>query len=237
MSPWFRAFTEGALIVGSILLAFALDAWWDNRSREGDLRVQLEVVADELRSTRDMLTMVLRAHDLNARLLRDLRVALSEVEAGTEVAVADETVGPLMLQVTADVTTSSLDAFIAAGGLELVDDRGLRAELRAWPAYIEDLLDDEIYLRNFAAADLGRWLREHVDTANAELQGSNVVMHRLGGAPPPAPELLGTLTLRRDRELMNLLAARESGERMIRANLERLVEQAERNIAALGASR
>ncbi len=29
--PWLRVFVEGVVIVGSILLAFGLQAWWDGR--------------------------------------------------------------------------------------------------------------------------------------------------------------------------------------------------------------
>ena len=29
--PWLRVFVEGVVIVGSILLAFGIDAWWDGR--------------------------------------------------------------------------------------------------------------------------------------------------------------------------------------------------------------
>ena len=52
-SPWLRVLLEGAVIITSILLAFAIDAWWegvgDSRSEadylarlEADLRVDLE---------------------------------------------------------------------------------------------------------------------------------------------------------------------------------------------------
>ncbi len=30
--PWLRVFVEGVVIVGSILLAFGIDAWWEERS-------------------------------------------------------------------------------------------------------------------------------------------------------------------------------------------------------------
>ena len=31
MIPWLRVFVEGVVIVGSILLAFGIQAWWDER--------------------------------------------------------------------------------------------------------------------------------------------------------------------------------------------------------------
>ncbi len=33
--PWLRVFVEGVVIVGSILLVFGLQAWWDEFQDEG----------------------------------------------------------------------------------------------------------------------------------------------------------------------------------------------------------
>ncbi|UCC24951.1 MAG: hypothetical protein JSU98_14635 [Gemmatimonadales bacterium] len=231
--PWLRVFLEGAVIVGSILLAFALDAWWDNRNREDELREQLQVVAGEMESTRQALQRALSAHELNAHLAEQLTSALGQVAEGSEVVVSDTLIGPLLPQVTADVTTGSLDSFIAAGGLELVDDADIRRHLLEWPTRIQDLQDDEIYLRNFAAAELASYLRVHSDVANAERLSTPLLRARFGAGPPVDSSLLGTVTLRREQHLMNLLAARESGERTIRPGLVEMVDQAARIVAAL----
>jgi hypothetical protein len=231
--PWLRVVVEGAVIVGSILLAFALDAWWGNRSREDELRGQLEVVAREMQSAREALQLALDAHDMNAHLAEHLTSALCRVVEGSEVVVSDTLVGPLLPQVTADVTTGSLDAFITAGGLELIEDVDIRRHLLDWPTRIQDLLDDETYLRNFAAADLASYLRANYAVANAELRSIPLLMGRFGRGPPVDPDLLGTVTLRREQQLMNLLAARESGERGMRYGLVEMLDQAARIVAAL----
>ncbi len=231
--PWLRLSVEGATIVASILLAFALDAWWDNRNREADLRDQLEVVVREMQSAREALQRALDAHDMNAHLAEHLTSVLDRVAEGSAVVVSDTVVGPLFPQVTADVTTGSLDAFIAAGGLELVEDVEIRRHLLDWPTRIQDLLDDEIYLRNFAAADLASYLRANAAVANAERQSIPWLMGRFGAGPQVDPDLLGTVNLRREQQLMNLLAARESGERGIRSGLIRMLDQAARIVAAL----
>lgn len=189
--PWLRVLVEGAVIVVSILLAFALDA-----------------------------------HDMNAHLAEHLRSALGRVDEGSEVAVSDTLIGPLLPQVTADVTTGSLDAFIAAGGLELVEDVEIRRHLLDWPTRIEDLLDDETYLRNFAAAHLASYLRANSAVANAELLSIPWLFARFGVGPPLDPELLGMVRLRREQQLVNLLAARESGERGMRYGLVEMLDQA-----------
>jgi hypothetical protein len=231
--PWLRIVSEGGVIVASILLAFALDAWWDNRSRLAELRSQLEAVTSELRSARQALQRTLDVHDLNARLAGRLTSALGAVAEGSAVVVSDSLLGPLLPQATADVSTGSLDAFIGAGGLEVVDDMDVRRALIDWPTRIQDLQDDEIYLRNFAAADLAAYLRAHADVANAEKHSAPLLRSLFGVAPPVDPDLLGTVTIRRDRQLMNLLAARESGERGMRPGLVEMVDQADRIIAAL----
>lgn len=231
--PWLRVFVEGATIVGSILLAFALDAWWDNRNRVDELRDQLEVVAREVESARDALQRALDAHNMNAHLAEHLTSALGRVGEGSEVMVSDTLVGPLLPQVTADVTTGSLDAFIAAGGLDLIEDADIRRHVLDWPTRIQDLLDDEIYLRNFAAADLASYLRANFAIANAELRSIPWLMGRFGVGPRVDPALLGTVTLRREQQLINLLAARESGERGMLNGLVEVLDQADRIVAAL----
>ncbi len=231
--PWLRVLVEGVVIVGSILLAFALDAWWDDRKREGELRDQLEVVVREMRSTREALQRVLNAHEMNAQLAEHLASALGRVPEGSRVVVSDTLVGPLFPQVTADVTTGSLDAFIAAGGLELIEDADVRRQLLDWPARIQDLLDDEIYLRNLAAADLASHLRANYAVANAELRSIPWLRGRFAAGPPVDPDLLGTVALRREQQLINLLAARASGERSIVRGLAEMLDDADGIVAAL----
>lgn len=233
--PWFRVFAEGAVIVGSILLAFALDAWWDNRNREDELREQLGVVAGEMRSAREALQRSLNVHDLNADLAERLLSLLGPAAEGSEVVVSDTLVGLLLPQVTSDVTTGSLDAFIADGGLELVEDLEVRRELLDWPTQIQDLQDDEVYLRNFAAADLASYLRANAAVANAELRSVPLLLSLFGVGPAVDPDLIGTVTLRREQQLLNLLAARESGERGLRRGLVQMLDQAARIVAALEA--
>ena len=231
--PWLRVFVDGVVIVGSILLAFALDAGWDNRNREDELREQLEVVVREMESARDAIQRALDVHDINAHLAEYLTSALGRVPDGSEVVVSDTLIGPLFPQVTADVTTGSLNAFIAAGGLELIEDVEIRRQLLDWPTRIQDLLDDETYLRNFAAADLASYLRANAAVANAELRSIPLLMARFGRGPQVNPDLLGTVTLRREQQLMNLLAARESGERGMRYGLVAMLDQAARIVEAL----
>jgi hypothetical protein len=46
--PWKRLTAEGAAIVVSILLAFWIDAWWDDRAERTLVRESLEAIEVEL---------------------------------------------------------------------------------------------------------------------------------------------------------------------------------------------
>lgn len=46
---WRRLSVEAAAIVGSILLAFAIDAWWDDRQRDESEQIVLRTLLDDLR--------------------------------------------------------------------------------------------------------------------------------------------------------------------------------------------
>ena len=53
--PWLRVFVEGVVIVGSILLAFGIDAWWDDRANLEETRGNLEAVRIELQENLNRL--------------------------------------------------------------------------------------------------------------------------------------------------------------------------------------
>ena len=46
--PWLRVFVEGVVIVGSILLAFGIDAAWEGVHEREDERASLELLSRDL---------------------------------------------------------------------------------------------------------------------------------------------------------------------------------------------
>ena len=46
--PWPRVFVEGAVIVGSILLAFGIDSWWQDVQDQRQEQAYLEQLLDDL---------------------------------------------------------------------------------------------------------------------------------------------------------------------------------------------
>ena len=60
--PWKRLFAEAAAIVGSILLAFAIDAWWENRSERETEQWLMERLRADFREIRSALDIVEEEH-------------------------------------------------------------------------------------------------------------------------------------------------------------------------------
>jgi len=53
--PWPRIFAEGAAIILSILLAFWIQAWWEGRQQQGDERIFLQSLLDDLSDKKQQL--------------------------------------------------------------------------------------------------------------------------------------------------------------------------------------
>jgi hypothetical protein len=53
--PWKRLFAEGVAIIVSILLAFGIDAWWEDRRQEHDETVLLQAILDDLEEKKDQI--------------------------------------------------------------------------------------------------------------------------------------------------------------------------------------
>jgi len=227
---------EMTIVVLSILIAFGLDATWERVSRHSALRGQLPSVISEMRASRAALDLAIRAHERQGRIAGGLAAMLRATPAPHAVSVSDTLVGPLFPQFTMDLSTSALESFIEAGGLDLLAEADLRDALLAWPTEIDDARDDEIFLRTYPAAQLASYLRENFDVGAAELRGGPWLRATSTGQPVTDLEI-GVTMLRADQSLFNLLASRESHELAMLQTLLPLRESADDLIMSLEQAR
>ena len=134
---WRRIFVEAAAIVVSILLAFAVDAWWRDRSEWQRLINGLENLQTELRAN---LAMIERYEQLHQGIV-EAGVALLNTKPAD---VTVEQCGHVFVEgwVT-DYSTGALDIVLGSTRLDLIDDQQLRTELVALPAGYLDAVEDE----------------------------------------------------------------------------------------------
>jgi len=139
--PWQRLAAEGAAIVVSILIAFAIDAWWQTRAASVALVEYLVHFENELAANDELIDAHLddTANDL---------VALHRVLAA--IAVSDEGVlghsfmndlGAALYIRTATVRITALDGLSDSGYLRLVDNLKLKKMINDYEISAE-ILDD-----------------------------------------------------------------------------------------------
>ena len=111
-----RIATEMAVIVLSILLAFALDAWWDGRkeTQEGRttltaLAAEFDAAALEIAFSEARNRQVVAAADTLLQALRG---------GGARVELNASTLGALLLTPTTNPMRGTVDALIASGRLD-----------------------------------------------------------------------------------------------------------------------
>ncbi|MEM8984694.1 MAG: hypothetical protein AAGC71_16910 [Pseudomonadota bacterium] len=141
--PWKRIGVEAVAIVASILLAFAIDAWWENRQENTSDTSHLTAVANELRRQRELLDESIAAHQ-------------ETIDAGEEVLNfiaskgADKPEDEVLIALRRLVSFyqinapfGALETAMLAGAIPRMTNSELATSLASWPTAIEDLKEEQ----------------------------------------------------------------------------------------------
>jgi hypothetical protein len=171
---WKRLTIEAAAIVASILLAFAIDAGWDERQERAEEREVLESLYVEFEANRDEAASVILFHDRVIRsFVKLMELSQEEILALQANAVVDF-LSSLGNPRTFDAVRGSVDALISSGKLGILKDRELRESLTTFVNIVDDSIEDANYLSqssmtiwNEIARSGGPW-RTKADVLTAE---------------------------------------------------------------------
>jgi hypothetical protein len=147
--PWRRLAVEATAIVASILLAFAIDAWWADRELDQWQSAQLRALHDEFSANLGSLAIIVRTHETSARKLESLIAQIRNSDDETLLTVSDSVLGSLVAWRTSDISTGTLDALLSSGRLADIDNTEIRQKLAAWPSEVLDAQEDEHMARDF----------------------------------------------------------------------------------------
>ena len=155
--PWKRLTAEAAAIVMSILLAFWIDAWWDERKdelEEQEILIGLEVEFVDLRDRLDQWAQFNRTGvEFIEPFLSDsvtemnLRSIESAFTYASLVNVLDQ--------------GGALDALLASGRLERISDRSIRVRLVKWPDWLDDIHTNDMSSRRYVMSEIVPYLAKH----------------------------------------------------------------------------
>lgn len=164
--PWIGIFAETGAIVVSILLAFAIQAWWEEAKERREEQILLLGLLEDLRDDSADYTQVAETH--HARMLAaDFLLAVAgdagaSEEGARQVRESGMTTGEAFGRVASgsrlETVHVSYDQITEAGMSEVIDDVDLRRRIARYYALAEDRSD--VNALSYATdVDLARALR------------------------------------------------------------------------------
>jgi hypothetical protein len=146
--PWKRLSIEAAAIVVSILLAFAIDAWWDQRQERSLERTALIGLQSEYQNHRALIVRDKAQHE---SIIQHVFYLMDATQSGTwksnEFSI-DKSIHFLLIPSTTDFGNGVRNSLINAGHIGIISDVQLRYDLSAWDSVREELIDDQELNRN-----------------------------------------------------------------------------------------
>jgi hypothetical protein len=144
--PWNRVFVEGAVIVFSILLAFAIDAWWAGVGQQKQEKLALDGIETDFAVYLEEL-----AHDreLNQTRVESARalVKLSGRNPGQIDTVRfEDLLSRVLIYSPIIIPAGTLGSLLETDGLAVITDPTLRLELVAWTQALDYSEEMNAYL-------------------------------------------------------------------------------------------
>jgi hypothetical protein len=230
--PWRRTLLEGVVIIASILIAFSLDAWWDRLGRAEHEREALRALAEELRGAAVELDSVIafNQHRVEAG---HYFLSLSPADvAGLESDNVTLALAGMGGGLTFDPSLGATNAIIS-GGLDLVRDADVRAQIAAWPGMMTEIAIDQ-------AAIAERWEKVSDTSVRAGFADALFLLspEDTAGARALAREALATEEMRqRVAALARSIRGLLDELRDVDARLRALREAVNRALAEAGGAR
>lgn len=137
---------EAVVIIASILLAFAIDAGWDEWIDRRDERAMLEALVPEFEANLAEAAGVIAVHERNGRLIGLAHARTPRRTSELPPDSVSATLHALASPRTFDAIRGTLDALIGSGQLELIRDPELVRALTVYLNLVEDSFEDAAYM-------------------------------------------------------------------------------------------
>ncbi len=130
--PWKRISIEAAAIVGSILLAFAIDAWWQERGEREDLHQYLSAFEQELIESRKDIELALELSTGVLKKTDEVFLVLSDSERNSLPSEFAETIGSIYKIHSPNLNTGAYEDMVSSGNMRLIGNRTLSDHIKQY---------------------------------------------------------------------------------------------------------
>jgi len=142
--PWKRFAVEGFVIVASILLAFGIDAWWDERQERQFEQEALVGLQEEYRGHLDTSARHKSLHDEMVRAVLTLMKACERGYYESDEIPLDRALFLSRLPPTIDLGDGVAASLISSGRIEILSNRMLRHKITEWNSVLDELVDGQL---------------------------------------------------------------------------------------------
>jgi hypothetical protein len=220
--PFTRILAEGVVIVGSILLAFAIDAWWGETQEARRAADALEGVYEELLSNAEEMATVAEFHRrIYEGGIRVLGVAVGAAEPDST--FTGDARWVLVGEMWLDVATDALDRVLLSEASAPGLDTGMRTRLARYRSGLDQVWQQETMVRNLVRGDLTRELSERFDLMLLGTGSLSGDLRALEEARAPEDRVAYLRAVVSDPVIRNLVTARLGREYQAMIRSERLL--------------
>lgn len=208
--PWLQWVGEGLVIVASILLAFGIQAWWEDRKEGEEEHRMLAALLEEARGNAEWLDRMASYYENGIFAAHAIQEAAAQAPTLVSADSLDALISTLTGTFSPPLERGALDAILTGGRIDVISDDDLRSRIAAWE-------------RGFRVADAqaeadvrideSRWqpvllrlasLSQIAARASEDVAPGLELPDRLRGyGEPPIGESTDHRTLLREREFLN----------------------------------
>lgn len=162
--PWLRISAESVAIIASILIAFAIDAWWDQQQEFERERVTIRSLEQELsHNRRKVRNRIEQLERWELLIIESIATAGRDIDDITEQDVVEKILwiqGPFQ---TEYFSKAALQDTLASGAYGLIRSSELRQAINGYEQVLTQDLDRQLSLTQFWANEMGPYHMEHAD--------------------------------------------------------------------------
>lgn len=204
-----RLAAEGVVVVASILIAFALDAWWAERQLEQEIAEDLAIVEYEMAENIRLAQLTI---DIMEQVVAAGNIIVAELQVQPDsaiVEVPDNTFfWGFFSNPTFDPSLGGTDAWIAAGRLAGIDSPQLRQRLASVRGKVADVREEQLVGRDISVFNIYPVIEEKIgDIESIQQMFASGLHARQGTSIQTIPES-GTISVPNSNALRFLLRAR-----------------------------
>ena len=196
---WTRIVVEGSAIVVSILLAFAIDAWWDaHQDRQEEQRV-LAGLKEEIESNLARIDVELSyRHSVLESIERLFSASLGKVELGQD--QVDRLIGDVTWWTNVEYSRGVVDGLVQGGRLSIIENNELRDAISELPNRYDVIRESERNDQITTSTMVVPYLNRHASLTQI---ANTMASGRPGTGDTPTPPVYPVTAIRDHRELIS----------------------------------